>query len=202
VAINPLATWGRGVLRRAFLPLGVLVGVMWVEEIVDTTLDGRLDSLGIEPREADGLTGVVAAPFLHAGFAHLIANTVGLVVLGALLALSTRRFWEVCAIVTVAGGFAVWLTAPSGTLHIGASGLVYGIAAFLVARAFFERRLVTGAIAVVVVLLYGGLVLGVLPNQPGVSWQSHLFGALAGVAVAWSGLASRRAPAAPGILAR
>ncbi len=200
---NPLlARWGWSAVRRTLAPVGILIGLMWVEEIVDTALNGQLDSLGIEPREADGLTGVVAAPFLHAGFAHLFANTVGLLVLGSLLALSTSRFWAVCAIVTVVGGFAVWLVGPAGTLHIGASGLVYGIAAFLVARGFFERRLVTGAIAVLVALLYGGLVLGVLPSQPGVSWQSHLFGALVGIAVAWSGIAARPAPISMSRLAR
>lgn len=193
---------GVGMVRRAFLLVGGLLGLMWVLEIIDVPLNGRLDSLGIEPRDADGLTGVVAAPFLHAGFGHLLANTTGFVVLGGLLALSTRRFWVVCSVVTVLGGFAVWLVGPAGTVHIGASGLVYGIAAFLVARAFFERRLVTGAIAVVVVVLYGGLVLGVLPSQTGVSWQSHLFGAVAGIAVAWSGVAARRAPTEPGLLAR
>lgn len=197
-----LARLGVVVVKRSLVPVAVLVGLMWALEIVDSTIGGRLDTLGIEPREADGLTGVVAAPFLHAGFGHLVANTTGLIVLGGLLALSTSRFWAVCAIVTVMGGFAVWLVAPGGTLHIGASGLVYGIAAFLVARGFFERRIITGAIAVLVALLYWGLVLGVLPNQPGVSWQSHLFGALAGVAVAWSGIAARRAPLGPGLLSR
>lgn len=189
-----VANRARGVARRSLIPVGALVAAMWLLEILDAALSGRLDALGIEPRDADGLTGVVAAPFLHAGFGHLLANTTGLVGLGILLALSTARFWLVCAIVTVLGGFAVWLVGPAGTLHIGASGLLYGIAGFLVARGFFERQLVTGAIAVLVALLYGGLVLGVLPNQPGVSWQSHLFGALAGVAVAWSGLARRTAP--------
>ena len=197
-----MANRARGLARKSIIPVAVLIGVMWLLEIVDTAVSGSLDTLGIEPRDADGLTGVVAAPFLHAGFGHLLANTTGLLVLGTLLALSTARFWLVCAVVTVLGGFAVWLVGPAGTLHIGASGLVYGIAAFLVARGFFERRLVTGAIAVLVGLLYGGLVLGVLPNQPGVSWQSHLFGALAGVVVAWSGLASRSAPIGRRTLAR
>jgi len=202
VSTSWLGRLSGGAVRRSLLPVGVLIAAMWLLEIVDLTTGGRLDSLGIEPRDADGLTGVVAAPFLHVGFGHLLANTTGLVVLGGLLALSTSRFWLVCAVVTVVGGFAVWLVGPGGTVHIGASGLVYGIAAFLVARGFFERRIVTGAIAVLVALLYGGLVLGVLPNQPGVSWQSHLFGALAGIAVAWSGLAARRATLQRGPLAR
>lgn len=172
------------VVRARLVPVGVLVGAMWLAEIVDAGLGGRLDLLGIEPREADGLTGVVAAPLLHAGFGHLIANTVVLLVLGSLLALSTRAFWLVVGSVTVLGGIAVWALAPSGTLHIGASGLVYGIAAYLVARGVLERRIRSVLVALVVVVFYGGMVLGVLPGQPGVSWQSHLFGAAAGVLMA------------------
>lgn len=172
------------------LPVALLVGAMWVLELVDLALGGRLDAFGIEPRDADGLTGVVAAPLLHAGFLHLLANTSGLVVLGMLLAATTRTFWWTCGLITVIGGLAVWLVAPSGTVHLGASGLLYGMAAYLVARGVLERRLVSVLVAGVVVLLYGGLVLGLLPGRPGISWQSHLFGALAGVLVAY--LAHRR----------
>lgn len=174
-----------GPARAAIAPVAVLVGVMWAAEILDTAVGGRLDSYGIEPREADGLPGVVTAPFLHAGFGHLIANTTALLVLGFLLAITTKQFWQTSALLTVLGGFAVWLVGPAGTEHIGASGLVYGIAAYLVARGLLERRIVGVLVAVVVVVLYGGMVLGVLPGQPSVSWQSHLFGALAGVGLAW-----------------
>ncbi len=182
------------VLTAGIVPVAVLLGLMWVAEGVDTVLGHRLDGLGIEPRDADGLTGVVTAPFLHAGFGHLLANSAGLLVLGFLLAVTTRRFWLICALITVLGGFAVWLLGPAGTLHIGASGLVYGIAAYLVARGIRTRRIRDIAVAVIVVLTYSGLAFGVLPGQPGVSWQSHLFGALAGVAVAWFGAAPARTP--------
>lgn len=174
-------------VRATVRSVGILVGLMWVSETIDLALGGRLDALGIEPREVDGLTGVVAAPFLHAGFVHLLANTTGLLVLGVLLAATTRTFWVTCALITVIGGFAVWLVAPSSTVHLGASGLLYGIAAYLVARGVLERRVVTVAVAVVVVVLYGGLVLGLAPGQEGISWQSHLFGAMAGALVAWLG---------------
>ncbi|MBA2416109.1 MAG: rhomboid family intramembrane serine protease [Geodermatophilaceae bacterium] len=167
---------------------------MWIAEGVDTVLGQRLDQLGIEPRDVDGLTGVVAAPFLHAGFGHLLANSAGLLVLGLLLAVTTRSFWLICALITVLGGLAVWVLGPAGTLHIGASGLVYGIAAYLVARGVRTRRVLDVVIAGIVVLTYSGLALGVLPGQPGVSWQSHLFGALAGVAVAWFGATPARRP--------
>lgn len=181
-----MSIFARRFAQRAIVPVAVLLSVMWALEIVDVPLGGRLDTLGIEPRDADGLTGVAAAPFLHGGFGHLIANTTALLILGPLLALSTRAFWLVVGLVTVLGGAAVWALAPADTVHIGASGLIYGIAAYLVARGVFRRRLLTVAVAVLVVVLYGGMVLGVLPGQPGVSWQSHLFGAAAGVAVAWA----------------
>ncbi len=182
------------VLTAGIVPVAVLLGLMWIAEGVDTVLGQRLDQLGIEPRDVDGLTGVVAAPFLHAGFGHLLANSAGLLVLGLLLAVTTRSFWLICALITVLGGLAVWVLGPAGTLHIGASGLVYGIAAYLVARGVRTRRVLDVVIAGIVVLTYSGLALGVLPGQPGVSWQSHLFGALAGVAVAWLGATPARRP--------
>ncbi len=182
------------VLTAGIVPVAVLLGLMWIAEGVDTVLGQRLDQLGIEPRDVDGLTGVVAAPFLHAGFGHLLANSAGLLVLGLLLAVTTRSFWLICALITVLGGLAVWVLGPAGTLHIGASGLVYGIAAYLVARGVRTRRVLDVVIAGIVVLTYSGLALGVLPGQPGVSWQSHLFGALAGVAVAWFGATPARRP--------
>jgi len=181
-------------LTAGVVPVIVLLGLMWIVEGVDLLAGHRLDQLGIEPRDVDGLTGVVAAPFLHAGFGHLLANSVGLLVLGFLLAVTTRRFWLICAAITVLGGFAVWLLGPAGTLHIGASGLVYGMAGYLVARGVRTRRILDILIAVVVVVGYSGLVFGLLPGQPGVSWQSHLFGALAGVAVAWFGTRPLREP--------
>lgn len=182
------------VLTAGIVPVAVLLGLLWIAEGVDTVLGQRLDQLGIEPRGVDGLTGVVAAPFLHAGFGHLLANSAGLLVLGLLLAVTTRSFWLICALITVLGGLAVWVLGPAGTLHIGASGLVYGIAAYLVARGVRTRRVLDVVIAGIVVLTYSGLALGVLPGQPGVSWQSHLFGALAGVAVAWFGATPARRP--------
>ena len=169
-----------------------LVGVMWVSEIVDTVLGGRLDGLGIEPRQVDGLTGVPLAPFLHGGFGHLISNTVPFLVLGALIALSgLARLLVVTAVVAVVGGLGTWLVAPSGTVHIGASGLVFGFAAYLVARGVFDRRLHYLATGLVVAFVYGTtLLLGLVP-RPGISWQGHLFGAVGGLVAAWL-LARRR----------
>ena len=180
-----MTTPARESRRQGVLFVGVLAALMWVLEVVDTVLDGRLDSLGIEPRDADGLTGVVLAPLLHAGFGHLVSNTVPLLLLGVLVALSgLRRVLAVTALVVLVSGLGVWLLAPSSTLHLGASGLVFGYAGYLIARGVFDRRLRSLATGVLVALVYGtSLLFGLLPRE-GVSWQGHLFGAVGGLLAA------------------
>src|SRR5215203_2848936 len=113
----------------------VLVGLMWVSEVVDTALSGALDQYGIISRQPDGLFGIITAPFLHLGFGHLISNTLPLVTLGALIAVSgAKRLFSVTAMVAILGGFGTWLVSPPNTITIGASGLVFGYAAYLIAR--------------------------------------------------------------------
>ena len=171
--------------RPGLVAVVALLGVMWAAEVVDVALGGRLDRLGIEPRDADGLTGVVLAPFLHGGFGHLISNTVPFLVLGALVALSgLARLLAVAAMVTVISGLGVWLFAPSSSLHIGASGVVFGFATYLVGRGWFDRRIGYIAVALLVIVVYGtSLLFGLLP-RPGISWQGHLFGAVGGLVAA------------------
>ncbi|MCA0144519.1 rhomboid family intramembrane serine protease [Blastococcus sp. LR1] len=179
------ATSSREDRRAGLLTLAVLAGVMWVAEIVHVVLGGRLDLLGIEPREVDGLTGVVLAPFLHADFGHLAGNTVPFLVLGAVVALSgLARLLAVTVIVALVGGLGTWLFGADGSLHIGASGVVFGFAAYLVARGLFDRRLHYLAIGLLVAIVYGGTLLGGLLPSPGISWQGHLFGAVGGVLAA------------------
>lgn len=174
------------------VPVLVLVGLTWVSEILDLLTPLDLDGYGIRPRQVDGLVGIVLSPFLHLGMAHLVANTSALLVLGALLALSTRHLAVVTVGVVLLGGLGVWLFGGSNTVVIGASGVVYGYAAFLAVYGFTARRLGAGLVGVAVILLYGGLLWGVLPLRPGVSWQGHLFGAAAGVLLAvWLGRRDR-----------
>ncbi|WP_344113926.1 rhomboid family intramembrane serine protease [Kribbella alba] len=166
--------------------LVLLVGLMWLSEIVDTALHGRLDQYGIVAREPDGLFGILTAPFLHLGFGHLISNTLPLVTLGALIAISgAMRLFSVTAIVTTIGGLGTWLVSPPHTITIGASGLVFGYAAYLIARGIFNRRIGQVLIGVVVVLVWGSALLGGLLPQDGISWQGHLFGGIAGLLAAW-----------------
>jgi membrane associated rhomboid family serine protease len=118
-----------------------LVASMWVLEVVDVALDHRLDQYGIEPRDPDGLDGVVAAPFLHVGFGHLIANTIPFVVMGVVIAFEgPLRLLGVTAIVAIVSGLGTWLIAPENTIHLGASGVVFGFATYLIARGWFNRR--------------------------------------------------------------
>lgn len=168
---------------RVLLPPVVLVALMGMIEIIDVLLPLRLDAFGIRPRQLDGLWGVLTAPFLHLGFAHLIANSGAFLVLGVLVGLVSGRFWTVFAGVTVLGGLGTWLVGGAGSVHVGASGVVYGFAAFLVTYGVAARRVGAALAALVVVLAYGGLAAGVLPLHPFVSWQGHLCGAVAGVVV-------------------
>ncbi|HYN90374.1 MAG TPA: rhomboid family intramembrane serine protease [Thermoleophilaceae bacterium] len=164
-----------------------IVALMWAVEIVDVVVDHRLDRYGIEPRELDGLDGVVTAPFLHVGFAHLVANTIPFVVMGLVVALEgARRLLAVFAIVALVSGLGTWLVAAEGSIHVGASGVVFGFSTYLIVRGWFNRRAGQIAIGLVVALVWGGALLGGLEPQEGISWQGHLFGAIGGVVSAWT----------------
>lgn len=167
-------------------PVLVMLAAMWIAEIVDTVLSGRLDRHGIRPRHFDGLWGIVFAPFLHGGFGHLIANSVPFLLLGSAIAVgSMQRFLLVTVIVGVIGGLGTWLAGSSNSVHIGASGLVFGYLTYLVARGVFARNVWYLLGGVVVFMVYGSVLWGLLP-RPGISWQGHLFGALGGVVAAWA----------------
>jgi membrane associated rhomboid family serine protease len=171
--------------RTAILVLFAFVAVMWVLEVVDVALDHRLDQYGIAPREVDGLDGVVAAPFLHVGFGHLLGNTVPFVVMGVVIALEGPwRLIGVTAIVALVSGFGTWLVATEGTIHIGASGIVFGYATYLIARGIFNRRPSEIAVGAAVAVVWGGALLGGLEPKRGISWEGHLFGAIGGVVAA------------------
>jgi membrane associated rhomboid family serine protease len=163
-----------------------LVALMWVVEAIDSIDSHRLDADGIRPRDVDGLAGVVTSPFLHVSFAHLIANTVPFVFMGLVIALSgAARLLAVTAIVAIAGGLGTWLIAPAHTVTVGASGVVFGYATYLLVRGFFNRSALELAAGVVVGAVWGGALLSSLVPRYGVSWQGHLCGAAAGVLAAW-----------------
>ncbi|MGV1005958.1 MAG: rhomboid family intramembrane serine protease [Candidatus Nanopelagicales bacterium] len=171
-----------------FHPVFGLLAAMWAIELLDAVLPGEWDLFGIRPRSLDGAAGILLAPLLHAGFGHLLANTLPFLVLGCLVALDGgRRFWTVTAFVTIVSGLGVWLLAGSNTVTVGASGLIFGYLGYLVVYGVRTRSLRDIVIAVAVVLFYGGMLVGVMPwaVAAGVSWLGHLMGAIAGALAAW-----------------
>lgn len=169
-------------VRRDFGRIAAFLALIWVVFVLDRFLP--LESFGLIPRTLAGLTGIVAMPFLHGDFAHLMSNSVPLVVTLLLLAGSRANSGAIVVLIILLGGTGLWLFGRQA-LHIGASGLVFGLIAFHIFAGIFERRAQSILIAIVVGVLYAStLFQGVLPMQRGVSWDGHLFGALAGVVVA------------------
>lgn len=168
-------------------PLLWFVALIWLIEVIDRViLGGSLDQLGILPRQLAGLRGIFLAPFLHGSFSHLLANTIPFLILGFLVRLRHKsHFLLLSTIVVLTSGLGTWLIAPPNTVHIGASGLIFGYFAFLVVNAWYERSLAAIVPALLVIILYGGLIGGILPVQNGLSWQGHLFGLLGGALAAF-----------------
>ena len=173
------------------------VVLLWVVELFDSLSGHRLDQNGIRPLETDGLAGILFAPLLHSNWEHLMANTVPALVLGFLMTLAgLSRFLYATAIIWILGGLGTWLIGNVGaqcpyvgvrceTNHIGASGLIFGWLTFLIVFGFFTRKVWEIVVGVVVLLVYGSVLLGVLPGTFGVSWQGHLCGAVAGLLAAY-----------------
>lgn len=174
------------VFFRRVAALFAFVAVLWVIQAANWATNYALNpAFGLIPRRVSGLDGVVGMPFLHGSFEHLISNTPPLLLLGALLAATTTRALMAMNVAVIAlGGTLVWLLGSSA-IHIGASGLVFGWFGFLITRGLVDRSPVTFGASVLVGVLYGSIIWGVLPGQPGVSWEAHLFGAIAGAAAAF-----------------
>jgi membrane associated rhomboid family serine protease len=162
------------------------LGVIWAVFLLSLAFPS-LDSFGVVPRTLGGLWGILAMPFLHANLGHILSNTVALFILLALLAGSKARSWEIVLEVSLLGGLLLWIFGRPA-IHIGASGLIFGLVAFLIVSGFLERRVVPLLVSVVVALLYGGtLVWGILPRLGShISWDGHLCGAVAGGIVAYA----------------
>jgi membrane associated rhomboid family serine protease len=173
------------------------VVLLWAIELFDSLSGHRLDNNGIRPLETDGLMGIIFAPLLHSNWQHLMANTVPALILGFLMTLAgMSRFIFATAIIWILGGLGTWLIGDVGmhcpyvgvnctANHIGASGLIFGWLTFLIVFGFFTRTVWEIVVGVIVMFVYGSVLLGVLPGTPGVSWQGHLCGAIAGVVAAY-----------------
>jgi membrane associated rhomboid family serine protease len=189
--------------------LGGIVLLMWLLELINTLDSNQLDNDGIWARSFGHIWGIFTAPFLHVSFAHLIANTIPFVFMGVIIALhGAKRLALVTLIVIVVGGLGTWLIAPSHSITVGASGLVFGYAAYLLVRGLFDRSVLEVLVGIVVGVVWGGALLSSLVPHYGISWQGHVAGAVGGVVAAYllrrerpatSG-ESRGAPTAAGVL--
>jgi membrane associated rhomboid family serine protease len=189
----------RGEVQRE--GIGLLVGIvalMWLVEVVNTLDSNHLRSDGIRPRNIDHLWGIFTAPFIHYDFSHLISNTIPFVFMGLIIALrGAARLALVTFVVIVIGGLGTWLISPANSITIGASGVVFGYATYLLARGVFDRSLLEILTGVIVGVIWGGALLSSLVPQSGISWQGHLCGAIGGVVAAWllAGWRAERKPA-------
>lgn len=172
--------------EHAVLLIGLLA-VMWVSEVVDFVLPMvDLDQYGIRPRAGRGISGILLSPFLHVGFGHLISNSLPFLLFGGLVMTGGRRRFLLLSLwVTILGGSGVWLLGGARTVHLGASLVIFGYLGYLLSRGVMERSLGGVLLSLGLLFGYGGMLHGVLPGQPGISWLGHLCGFLAGIAGAW-----------------
>lgn len=175
-----------GELKTQAKLLGALVAIFWIVTFVNEIfLRGQLNTLGILPLNLVGLRGILFAPFLHGGFYHVAANTVPFIVLGWLVMLrNISDFYFVSIIAALVGGLGTWLIGDPRSLHIGASGVIFGYFGYLLFRGYFERSFVAIAISLIIAFTYGSLIWGVLPTRSYISWEGHLFGFIGGIIAA------------------
>jgi membrane associated rhomboid family serine protease len=179
-ALKPSSASGAGVIVLASLAL------LWVIVVVNALLDHRLLRFGIKPRDVSGLWGIVLSPFLHANAGHLLANSVPFAILGWLMLTSgLRYFFLVTGTVMVVAGIVDWLLGPSNTVIVGASGVIFGWFGYVLARAWFGRKLKWIAIAVAVAAVFSTMFTGLLPRiGSNVFWGGHVAGFIVGVLIA------------------
>lgn len=171
-------------MLRHWKAIAGLSAAMIAVHVVNILTGGYLSNFGIEPRQIGGAYTIATAPLIHADVGHLGSNLAAFVVLGSLVLLQGLRYFvKASALIILLGGALVWIFGRSGD-HIGASGWVFGLWSQVIALAWFDRSPRNIAIALAVVFFYGGMVFGVLPTQGYISFESHLFGALAGVVAA------------------
>ena len=184
---------------RAGIVIASFTAVLYIVELVNSgILHDSLDSDGIRPRSLGGLIGIIWAPLLHVGWAHLLGNTVPVLVFGFLAMAAGIGPWiATTAVIWVISGLGVWLISPGGSVTVGASGIAFGWLMFLLVRGIFNRSVGQIVVALVLVFYWGSVLWGLLPGRADISWQGHLFGALAGVLCAWLVAKANRRPATP-----
>ncbi len=176
---------GKNTLRLIQLPAYLVIS-LWIIHILKLSLGLDLGSFGLIARDSSGILGIFTAPFIHGSFQHLMSNSVPLFVMTLMIMFFYRRIaYQSILLIYLLTGIAVWAFARPNVIHIGASGVVYGLVSFVFWTGIFRRNLKSIMLALVITILYSGYFFGILPNQPGISWESHLFGGLVGILVAY-----------------
>jgi len=188
-------------IGRAFVAMCAFVPILFVIELVDMQLDGQLDQAGgIEPRSPAGLDGIIFAPLLHGDYAHLVGNSIPLILMGTfVLAAGGSRFLASTVLIALVSGAGVWFFGHPGTITVGASGVIFGYLGVLLMRGLVEHSWWNIAVGLLIALLYGWQLIGVLPMDERISWQAHLFGFIGGLVAA---IAFRRRSPGPGFMSR
>lgn len=198
--MDPIAV-GRDVVKRVVPPRPVLsafvvfgfVALIFVVEVFDTIVGGRLEENGVLPRDFSEWDNLIWYPFIHGEWEHVTSNAGPLLVLGFLASSGgIKQFFQITVVIWLTSALGIWVVGSDAS-HIGASGLVFGYLTFLLVRGVFARSALQILIAIVVFAIYGYALWGVLPGQPGVSWEAHLFGAIGGVLAAWGVARDNRA---------
>jgi membrane associated rhomboid family serine protease len=173
-------------MLKRFIPVLVLTAVCWLVFLVNNLIfKGHFDQYGITPRQVSSLPGIIYAPFLHASYEHLAANTLPLLILGGVICGRSKGEFVVVTVAGILiGGGLTWLFARNAC-HIGASGLIFCYFGYLASLAYFHRTFGTLCLSVVCIVGYGGLVWGIVPTSTAISWESHLAGLMAGTVLAW-----------------
>ena len=176
-------------LTTQAITVGGTLATFWAAFAVNLVTDGALIQYGVIPRPTTGLRGILFAPFIHGSLNHLVTNSLPFLVLGWLVILrNARHFIPVTLLSMLGAGLMAWLVGAPGSVHVGASGVVFGYLGFLMLSGWFARSFASIALSIGVTVAWGGLVFGVMPGQPGISWQAHLGGFLGGVLAArWLG---------------
>lgn len=172
-------------VKTQITTLGTTLGAFWVAFVVNAMLGGALNQFGVIPRTTDGLRGILFAPFLHGNLNHLVANTIPFLALGWMVMLrDARHFLPVTLFSMLGAGLMAWTLGAPGSVHIGASGVVFGYLGFLLLAGVYTRSFLSLVLSLVTAVLWGGLVLGIAPGQAGISWQAHLGGFVGGILAA------------------
>jgi membrane associated rhomboid family serine protease len=179
------ATSVTGALKTHALVLGGTLGVFWTVFVVNSLLGGALLRFGVIPRTTVGLRGILFAPFLHGSLSHIVANSLPFLALGWMVMLrDEKHFLPVTLAGMIGSALVAWLLGAPGSVHIGASGVVFGYLGFLMLSGWYARSFGSILLSVIVTVVWGSLAFGMLPGVPGISWQAHVGGFLGGVLAA------------------